>query len=263
MKSWLLDLIFLSDKRTEFLLLLEEGPKSVEEALEKIEARRTSLLPQIKKLKEQNLIVQEENKYSLSLQGKIIVEKIHPLLNTVRVFEKDTEFWMGKKLDTIPYPFLNRIEEIGDYQLIEPDLGHDFELIPEFVEEISNSNRAAMFFSFFHPQIPEFILNLAKKDIELSLIINKPVLERLKKDFRDETAQILEKENTSIFFFNDEEIETPAAIAASDKVMFLGLFDRNNRFDRQYIINSKPEALQWGKDLFSYYAKISGKLESI
>ncbi|MFY1110962.1 MAG: helix-turn-helix transcriptional regulator [Methanosarcinaceae archaeon] len=263
MKSWLLDLIFLSDKRTEFLLLLKEGPKSVDEALEKIEVRRTSLLPQIKKLKEQNLIVQEENKYSLSLQGKIIVEKIHPLLNTVRVFEKDTEFWMRRRLDTIPYPFLNRIEEIGDYRLIEPDLGHAFELIPEFVENISNSNRAVMFFSFFHPQIPEFFLNLAKKDIELSLIINKPILERLEKDFRDETAQILEKENTSIFLFNDEEIETPAAIAASDKVMFLGLFDRNSRFDRQYIINSKPEALQWGKDLFSYYAKISDKRESI
>jgi len=263
MKSWLLDLIFLSDKRTEFLLLLKDGPKSVDEAREKMDVRRTSLLPQIKKLKEQELVVQEENKYSLSLQGKVIVEKIYPLLNTVRVFEKDTKFWMERKLDSIPYPFLSRIEEIGDYHLIEPDLGHAFELIPEFVEKMSNSNSVAMYFSFFHPQSPEFFLSLAEKDIDFSLIINKPVLERLEKDFRYETAKILERENTNVFIFNEKEIETPAVIAASDKVMFLGLFDRNSKFDRQYIMNSKPESLEWGKDLFSYYAGMSGKLESI
>lgn len=263
MKSWLLDLIFLSDKRTEFLLLLREGPKSIDEALEKIETRRTSLLPQIKKLKEQDLVVQEENKYSLSLQGKIIVEKIHPLLNTVRIFEKDTEFWLERRLDAIPYPFLNRLDEIGDYQLIEPDLGHAFDLIPELVKNLSNSNRVSLFFSFFHPQLPDLFTDLAKKEVEISLIMNMPVFQRFESDFKDETAQIIEKENNSVFLLEEERIKTPAVIAASDKVMFLGLFDRNGRFDRQYIMSSEPKALQWGKDLFSYYVEMASKIDSI
>lgn len=263
MKSWLLDLIFLSDKRTEFLLLLKEGPKTADEILEKIKVRRTSLLPQIKKLKEQDLVIQEENKYSLSVQGKIIVEKICPLLDTVKLFEKNEEYWTERKLDTIPDPLLKRIAEIGDYQLIEPDLGHAFDLIPELVKNLSNSNRVSLFFSFFHPQIPTLFLDLARKEIELSLIMNRPVFQRFEEDFRNEAEQILEKEKTSIFLFDRGGNENPAVIAVSERVMFLGLFDKNGRFDRQYIMSFEPGSLQWGKELFLHYSGMSSPLDSI
>jgi len=53
----LLDLILFSEKRKDFLLLLKEGPKNAQEILDRLQVPRTALLPQIKKLKEQNLVI--------------------------------------------------------------------------------------------------------------------------------------------------------------------------------------------------------------
>ena len=59
MKLQLINLLLFSDKRRDFLLLLAEGPKSIDEALNSLQISRVALLPQIKKLKEEGLIVQE------------------------------------------------------------------------------------------------------------------------------------------------------------------------------------------------------------
>ena len=56
MNPGLLDLILFSEKRKDFLLLLKEGPKGIEETLEKLQVPRTAILPQIKKLKDIGLI---------------------------------------------------------------------------------------------------------------------------------------------------------------------------------------------------------------
>lgn len=102
MNSSLLDLILFSEKRKDFLLLLKEGPKSIEEILEKLQVSRTALLPQIKKLKEENLVIHENEMYRLSLIGEIIVEKMQPLLYTLAIFEKNEDFWAERKLTPIP-----------------------------------------------------------------------------------------------------------------------------------------------------------------
>ncbi|MDM7918292.1 MAG: ArsR family transcriptional regulator, partial [Methanosarcina sp.] len=62
----LLDLILFSEKRKAFLMLLRDGPKSTQEILDRLQVPRTALLPQIKKLKEQNLVIHEEGAYRLS-----------------------------------------------------------------------------------------------------------------------------------------------------------------------------------------------------
>jgi predicted transcriptional regulator len=102
MNSSLLDLILFSEKRKDFLLLLKEGQKSIEEILEKLQVSRTALLPQIKKLKEENLVIHENEMYRLSLIGEIIVEKMQPLLYTLAIFEKNEDFWAERKLTPIP-----------------------------------------------------------------------------------------------------------------------------------------------------------------
>lgn len=67
MKLELINLLLFSDKRKNFLLLLAEGPKNIDEALNLLRIPRVSLLPQIKKLKEEGLIVQEGDIYRLSV----------------------------------------------------------------------------------------------------------------------------------------------------------------------------------------------------
>jgi predicted transcriptional regulator len=257
----LLDLILFSEKRKDFLMLLREGPKDTQEILDRLQVPRTALLPQIKKLKEQKLVIHEEGIYRLSLIGEIIVEKMQPLLNTLEIFEKYEEFWADRKLTPIPPQLMKRISELGDYHLIEPDLSHTFDLSPEFVKHTSNSSHIRMFLSYFHPQFPIFFLNLAKRGIEISLVLNESVYSRFVEDFKKEGREFLCMENTSIFILDKEDVEIPAVVESSDKIMILGLFNESGRFDRQYIISFEPRAIEWGKELFEYFRDMSREIK--
>ncbi len=257
----LLDLILFSEKRKDFLLLLKEGPKNVQEILDRLQVPRTALLPQIKKLKEQNLVIHDEGMYSLSLIGEIVIEKMQPLLATLEIFEKNEEFWADRKLSPIPPSIMKRISELGNYSLIEPDLSHTFDLNPEFVKHTSNSNHILMFFSYFHPQFPAFFLELARKGTEISLVLSESVYSRLAEDFKKEGAEFLRMKNTGLFILDKKEVEPPAAVVSSDKIMILGLFNESGRFDRQYVISFEPGAIEWGKDLFEYLRDMSREIK--
>ena len=261
MNPGLLDLILFSEKRKNFLLLLKEGPKDIEEILERLQVPRTALLPQIKKLKEEELVIHEDGMYRLSAIGVIIVEKMQPLLDTLAVFEKNEEFWADRKLASIPPKLVKRINELGYYRIIEPDLSHTFDLNPKFVEYLSNSSRTRIFFSYFHPQFPALYLNLARKGIEVSLVLSEAVYSRLIEDFKEEGKEFLKMENTSLYIFGKKGVEIPVLIAVTDRIMVLGLFNESGRFDRQYVRSSEPRAIKWGEELFEYYRTMSREIE--
>jgi len=60
MESSLIDLVFRSDKRKNLLILLDSGSKSIDEIRDELDVTATSILPQIKKLIDSDLIVQED-----------------------------------------------------------------------------------------------------------------------------------------------------------------------------------------------------------
>jgi len=260
MNHGLLDLILFSEKRKDFLLLLKEGPKNIEEILEKLQVPRTALLPQIKKLKEEDLVIHEDGMYQLSTIGEIVVEKMQPMLDTLSIFEKNERFWADRKLAPIPPKIIKKISELGDYRLIEPDLSHTFDLNPEFVNNLSISSYVHMFCSYFHPQFPTLFLNLAKKGIEVSFILSEAVYLRLVEDFKEEEKELLDMENSSLYVLEKKEMEIPALVAASNKIISLGLFNENGRFDRQYVISFEPQAIKWGEELFKYYRDMSREI---
>jgi predicted transcriptional regulator len=118
MENSLLDLILLSEKRTGVLLFLLEGPKDIETIKKTLNASATSIQPQVKKLKEHNLIIQEKNLYRLSEIGKIVADKMKPLLDTISVLEENADYWADRDMSEIPPFLLRRINEFGHCTLI-------------------------------------------------------------------------------------------------------------------------------------------------
>ena len=262
MNSNLLDLILFSDKRKDFLMLLKEGPKNIEEILEKLQESRTALLPQIKRLKEDNLVIHEGEMYRLSSIGEIVVGKMQPLLDTLEVFEKDPRFWADRKLAPIPANLKKRINELRTYRLIEPELSHTFDINPEFVKHLSNSSCIHLFLSYFHPQFPAFFLSLARNGTQISLNLSEAVYLRFEEDFKKEGEKFLNMDNTDLFILDKKGMDIPAAIISTDRIMILGLFTESGKFDSQYVISSDRKAIKWGEDLFRYYRDMSREIKA-
>ena len=158
MENTLLDLILLSEKRKNVLLLLLEGPKDIETIKKALNASATAIQPQVKKLKEQHLIVQEKNLYKLSEIGKIVAEKMKPLVDTLSVLEENTDYWADREMSEIPPFLLRRISELGHCTTIEPQVDHMFEMIPEYVKNARDGKKAGNCDSIFSPSF-SFILS--------------------------------------------------------------------------------------------------------
>lgn len=253
MKLQLVNLLLFSEKRKNLLLLLAEEPRNIDEIPDLLQISRISLLPHIKKLKEKGLILQNGDVYSLSTTGEILVRKARPLLNSAGIFEDNDSYWGYRKLDSIPPHLLKRIGDLKGSQLLEPGLTHGFDLFPELIDNFTDSSKVMLLFSFFHPLIPSFSLELAKKNVQAQLIFSRDSFDRLSGDFHDTGEKIMAKGNASIFIYEGRPLEIPALIAVSDNALLLGLFNKKGRFEGQYLLNFEPRSLAWGKELFEYY----------
>lgn len=70
----LLSLVTFSEKRSEILLMLLEGPRSLDDIKNYFRATTPEILPRLKELESSGLIYQEERKYYLSEVGEVIAK---------------------------------------------------------------------------------------------------------------------------------------------------------------------------------------------
>jgi predicted transcriptional regulator len=261
MENTLLDLILLSEKRKNVLLLLLEGPKDIETIKKALSASATAVQPQVKKLKEQHLVVQEKNLYKLSEIGKVVVEKMKPLVDTLAVLEENADYWADREMSEIPPFLLRRINELGHCTIIEPPVDHMFEMISEYVKNVRMAKKLEAAIPYFHPLFPSFYLEIAEKGISISIVLPEYVLKRWVEDYREQTEQYLKKENAKLFVCRD--CERIPAIVAADNFMAMALFPKSTVFDRKYVICFEPGALAWGKELYDYYEQRSEQINNI
>lgn len=263
MKLQLINLLLFSEKRKNLLLLLAEGPRGIDEILDKLQISRVSLLPNIKKLKEEGLILQKGDIFSLSTTGSILVKKASPLLDAASVFEDNDYYWSHRELDSVPFHLLKRIGDLKGSQLLEPGLNQGFDLFPELIDHFTGSSKVMFLFSFFHPLVPSFSLELAKKNVHVELIFSRDSFDRFSGDFRITGEKILEKENASVFVYAGLPLEIPALIAISDSALLLGFFNKRGKFEGQYLLNLESRALSWGREFFEYCRERSEKAYSV
>ncbi|WP_094229153.1 helix-turn-helix transcriptional regulator [Methanolobus psychrotolerans] len=250
MKDSLIDIIFNSEKRKNVLLLLLEGEKSREEIKTSLNVTSTALIPQIKKLKEHGLVIQNGDYYILTNMGKVLVANMLPLLNAVNVFEENSNYWLNRDLNNIPESILKRFGELGNCVIIDPDLNYLFEFPREFTDNIFKSTYVMAFNAYFHPQYPALYSNLAENGIDVSLVVTSSVHERMKKDYADDIRRFLDFENTGLFVSN--ETTGLATLVSTDRFLFLCFFNKQGQYDHTILMSFDSNALQWSKELFSF-----------
>lgn len=248
MKQSLINLIFFSDRRKELLLLLKEESKDIDAIKELLKVDASSIQPHIKKMKDAHLITEEKKVYRLSEIGKIIVENLEPFLNTVEVLEVDDDYWKTRDLISIPDFLLERIDELGHCELLEPDVEHMLETPKAFLANILNSKEVLTFVSYFHPEAPSLYAGLAKNGTRVILCMTENVIERLFSGFPEEAGKLTRNKNSKLFV-----CKKPASISSivvTDTFLALKLSENDGKMRDQLLISTGERALGWGKELF-------------
>lgn len=262
METSYLDLVLFSEKRKKILLLLREEPKSLEEIKFSLRDSPTSVQPQLKLLKEMNLLFMKDNKYRLTLIGETIVENLQDIVDVIEAIENKYNFWNSHRLDDIPLHLLKRLGDLKCSTFAMPlDEANMFSPHEEFVENIAKSEFLKGIFPFIHPLCPKMFLNFAQRGISVSLIATGPVFERMRTEFRPEVEKFLALYNTHIHVYEKEML---LSRAVTNCFLSLGLFYTSGVYDHIHdIICFDPAALCWGEDLYTYYEELSREVEEI
>ncbi|AGF98145.1 MULTISPECIES: helix-turn-helix transcriptional regulator [Methanosarcina] len=259
MKQSLINLIFFSDRRKELLFLLREGPRDIDAIKELLNVDAGTIQPHIKKMKDAHLLVEEKKVYSLSEIGKVIVENLAPFLNTIEVFEVNEDYWKTHDLTSVPDFLLDRIDELGHCELLEPDVEHMLETPKAFIENIASSNEILTFVSYFHPEAPSLYADLAEKGTKITLCMAENVILRLFSSFPEEAERLSISENSKIFV-----CQKPApipSIVVTDRFLSLKLFENGGKLRDQILISTEKKALDWGRDLFWHCMEVVEPVE--
>ena len=255
MESSLTEIVWFSEKRRKVLLLLLSGPKSPEEMKKEFRVEWRSLILPLKELKEEGLIHNLEGSYELSTIGKLIVENVKPIEGILNLFGKDTDYWVKRDLNAIPEYLLERIGEIDDSKITEPELNDMFEPPKEFIELLMNSKHVYSIFSIYHPLYPSLYSKLAEKGTEISIILNEAVLERMHEDRQEELKKIQSFENIKLFLYEKELCPPP--IVVTDNLFSASFFNDQGMYDHRDIMSFSQSSLKWGEELFKYYQKMA------
>ena len=259
MKQSLINLILFSERRKELLFLLRDNPEDIDTLKNLLNVDAGSIQPHIKKMKDAHLILEEKKVYRLSEIGKIIVENMESLLNTIEIFEVNGDHWKTCDLTRIPDFLLERIDELGRCELLEPDAEHLFETPKDFLEEFLSSKEILTFVSYFHPEAPSLYADVAEKGTKQVLCMTENVIERLFSSFPEEADSL--SKNKNIRMFVCRKPAPLSSIVVTDRFLALKLFENDGKFRDRMLIATGEKALGWGKELFWHLMKGAEPLE--
>lgn len=262
MNAALLELILLSHKRTDILLFLRDGPKTIVEINKSLNLSSVEALPQIKKLRENSLVLKTKNDYRLSPLGIAITGRMQPMINNIKTVGTLYYFRTSHAIECIPAPFLKRIGDLSNCTFSEPpDNAHLFEPHKEFIENLKKSNKMSGIASIFHSSYPSFFLSLTKLGVDVSIIVTSQVYKRIREEFEDILREFLKFEN-GILYVCSQNIEFSYVV--TDRFLSLSLPFSDGTYDHQRdILCFDSAALKWGEDLFVYYRDMSEKIANL
>lgn len=257
MRSSLIITLLSSEKRTNLLLLLNEKDRTIEEINAELDTNSVAILPQLKKLKESGLVVQEDKIYSLSLLGKIIVKKIEPLVRAFRLLEDNYDYWSGIMPGGIPPAFFKRMESLVTYTQGRYHGDTASTLYQKIDEAFSNSKQISFIISYPNHRYPEICATYAQKGLKVSVVLTQRVAESFISNFKKELDTLLLLENAEVHVL--DKITNPPTIAVTDSMILASFSSGKNNYndENNSMVSFGDNAVQLGLEIFEYFKALA------
>ncbi len=240
MKKSLIDIIFASEKRKNVLLMLLDGEKEMNLILDSLNTTRQALLPQMRILEDHCLIYKSGDSYGLTTIGTIIADEMRPFLEKIEILDNNRSYLATHNIECIPKNIFKRINELKKCKVIEPDLVNTYEVNKDFLEHARISGSLFFVFTFIHPTFPSLVSEFINKNINISIVITKELLDKLKSEWYEDFNRLMSSKNVKFYVYcKDLKI---SSLAVSDNCFVLRLLFKNNTFSSKQLFCRNCEA---------------------
>ncbi|WP_292470988.1 winged helix-turn-helix domain-containing protein [Methanolobus sp.] len=255
MKKPLQDVIFCSRKRRDILILLQEAPLEMDYLLKSLDTNRQALLPQVKILENHYLVTKSDDVYGLTTIGKLIVDEVKPLLDTINVFDTNVEYWGTHDLGFIPPYLLKRIHELSSCKVISNiPLTQIYEPSENVLEKAKFSKVQTSVTTFIFPNFASILKDFTESGVKMRLIVTQELLSKIRNEM-EEIRSLLNSGDHEVFLYSKEM--NFMSFGTNDFCFMMRALTKKGDYDMKYIMTCKPSAIQWGHELFDCYLKDS------
>lgn len=252
----ILHLTVCSDIRKNILISLNEHEKSLGDLRDGLNISSTTALHALKELETSNLTFQRESKiYTLTNIGRIMAMKLLDFSNAAEVLKKHERFWLDHDMSGIPDHLLLKMGHLKNSYIEKAPSTDIFKVYSNFIELLKKAREIRGVSSIFVPDYSiifrEIILN---RKIDTKLVLTEEVLKRLDKETLNEICN--DKSTKLELYISKQNIKI--GFISTDSALSLGLYDHLGTYDwNQDLISNDKEAINWGYELFEFYAKKS------
>jgi len=258
--SGLLSILTFSEKRKDLLFLLQENPRNLSDIKEYFDVRSPEILPRLKEMENANLIVRREGVYRLTPLGKVTASYYKPFLDTLTAIEANEAFWKEHDLLSIPETLLNKIQFLKECRVIKDENECIYDSHKTFLENVQDSSKFMGFSSIFLPHYPSMFLQMAQKNISVSIIVTPNVFFKIKNEHSSEIEKFLEYKHANFYVYDSAKI----AFVVTDRFFSLSLFYKNETFDpRNDLVGFDTTSIKWGEELFNHFKENSVEIKTI
>jgi predicted transcriptional regulator len=256
-----LQAVIASKESRSLLLFLDECPTGLDGLTISMGATKEQLHSIIGLLEECYLITGENGIYRLTRIGELITGELKPLLNLEEFINTAENYWLDRELDFIPPSLLKKLHEVNSCTVIQPRFSDIYDYNKEAHEASTCSKSFSMAAAGLHPSFPDLFGDMINRGVNLSLIFDPSLFEKVKRDNYDELQKLVNNRQVALYLYSHKMHFV--SFKVNDTCIVLKLLTKNNTYDHKQLICHSPDAVEWGKELFNYYLQDSMLLTEI
>ena len=245
------DITFLakSEIRLKILSELQKKPRSVKELVNVTNITYSSISSNLTKLEENNHITKKKNKYYLNPLSEIYYETLMDFKISVDLIKDYNDFWGNHNIDQLSIDSVQNIIDLRDSELVKTTPLDIYKTHNANKENMMKSENIKAIFPYLHPEYPQLLEHILKKQGNVELIIPRNMFQKLifkiDEDIRKNAAK---NGKLKVYTTNDD---LKIYLTLCDDTMSLGLFKNDGSFDQNRLLISKSEEAQfWAENLF-------------
>jgi len=253
--------IYSSRLKIQILLALLNDKASLSQLREVTGSTSQALIPKIRTLEKQGLIVSVTYAYCLTPIGRVVSINVDDYVRLIGGINQHHTFFADHDLADLPLPFLSRIGDLYNSEPKQDTTTDMFYVYSHYLEILKDALYIHGISSVASPGLAQFIAEKVVTGIPVELVVNNEVIGLLTKEpYASNMRRLVEFPNFSVWVTAEN---LRVGLTITDKYLSLGLFKKDTHLydSSSDLFSSDRRAVKWGEDLFRYYKERSTKLD--
>ncbi|MDI6718741.1 MAG: winged helix-turn-helix domain-containing protein [Methanomicrobiales archaeon] len=254
--------VFRSRLQIQIMLSLGEGNKTLADLRTITGSTSQALLPKIRKLESSRFIEAVEHEYRLTPLGRIVEGKMQSLILSGAAIKRHRDFWTSHHLEGIPLPFLQRLGDLYNAQVIADTNVDLFNVYAHFIQLVTEGSRISILSPVTSAGHFEAIAAKVRAGIPVEIIVSADLANKFLQEPYAESMQEFQKYPNGRLYILESPLKV--GLTVTDKGLSLGLYKPDGiAYDTTTdLFSFDPDAIRWAQDLFNYFKERSRRFSA-